>query len=94
LVNAEDTIIVRNCKVPVVNSHMRINVDAFGKIEISKDVKITEVKTEKDYSAIVYDNLADRKRFNQFNQYNQHREDRSKQYMSVNDSQSVNTFLS
>jgi len=30
------TIIVRNCKVPVINQHMRMQVDAFGKIEVSK----------------------------------------------------------
>jgi hypothetical protein len=30
------TLIVRNCKVPVINQHMRMQVDAFGKIEVSK----------------------------------------------------------
>ncbi len=30
-----ETIIVRNCKVPIVNQHMRMHVDAFGKIEPS-----------------------------------------------------------
>jgi hypothetical protein len=67
LINAGDTIIVRNCKVPVVNSHMRMSVDAFGKIEITKDVSIDNVKLEKDFSDVVYDNLSDRKRFGGFN---------------------------
>lgn len=57
LINEKETIIVRNCKIVVVNTHMRMQVDAFGKIEISKDVNIDEVKMDKDMSSVVYDIL-------------------------------------
>jgi len=105
MINADDNIIVRNCKVPVVNSHMRMSVDAFGKIEISKEIKIENVKLDKDFSLVAYDNLSDRKRFvqNQGNSYNNKRNDGSRHYNkdnysefshSHNDTQSVSTFLS
>jgi hypothetical protein len=35
IIKEGETIIVRNCKVPIVNQHMRMHVDAFGKIEQS-----------------------------------------------------------
>jgi hypothetical protein len=35
IIKEGETIIVRNCKVPIVNQHMRMHVDAFGKIEPS-----------------------------------------------------------
>ena len=37
---------------------MRMIVDAFGKIEISKDKTITDVAKDKDLSAAVYDNFS------------------------------------
>lgn len=55
------TIIVRNCKVPVINQHKRMQVDAFGKIEESKDRTVTEVKLDKDFSAEVFDNFQNQK---------------------------------
>jgi len=54
------TIVIRNCKIPVVNGHMRMIVDAFGKIEISKDLVIAEVNKEKDLSSLVLDNFSSR----------------------------------
>jgi hypothetical protein len=36
IIREGETIIVRNGKVPIVNQHMRIHVDSFGKIEPSK----------------------------------------------------------
>ncbi len=36
MIEVDQTIIVRNCKIPVVNGHMRMQVDTFGKIEPSK----------------------------------------------------------
>jgi hypothetical protein len=35
IIKEGETIIIRNCKVPIVNQHMRMHVDAFGKIEPS-----------------------------------------------------------
>jgi hypothetical protein len=46
---------------------MRMQVDAFGKVEVSHDHKVNDVKTDKDFSEVVYDNLNNRKRFNNFN---------------------------
>ena len=44
---------------------MRMQVDAFGKIEEAQGVSVGEVLLEKDFSAVVYDNFANnRKRFN------------------------------
>ncbi len=64
IIKENETITVRNCKVPVVNGHMRMQVDAFGKIEPSQSVRILDVNTEKDVSAQVYDNFQNnRKRF-------------------------------
>lgn len=58
MIEEGQTVIARNCKIPVVNGHMRMIVDAFGKIEISKDKKIVEVSKEKDLSAAQYDNIS------------------------------------
>lgn len=33
-------------------------VDAFGKIEVTNEKTVTEVKTDKDLSSMVYDNLS------------------------------------
>ena len=33
-------IVVRNCKVPVINKHIRVIVDTFGKIEICEEVRM------------------------------------------------------
>jgi hypothetical protein len=85
LIKEGETIIVRNCKVPVVNGHMRMQVDAFGKIEVSNDVKINEVKLDKDFSSVEYDH------FSSMSRYTGNR-DRS-QY-SQSDNQSMGTFLS
>jgi hypothetical protein len=63
-----------------------MQVDAFGKIEESR-VKITDVKPDKDLSAIVYDHFSNnRNRFQGRGNYNQNQ--------SVADTVSVNTFLS
>ncbi len=35
IIKEGETVIVRNCKVPIVNQHMRMHVDAFGKVEVS-----------------------------------------------------------
>jgi hypothetical protein len=68
-----------------------MQVDAFGKIEVAHTIRILEVKMDKDLSAIVYDQLANnRKRFGGQGQ----RDNRSQNLYSVNDTQSVNTFLS
>ena len=48
-------IIIRNCKVPIVKSHIRIQVDAFGKIEESNEGIIKEVNTQKNFSNDVYE---------------------------------------
>jgi hypothetical protein len=82
---------------------MRMQVDAFGKIENCYDHIIHEVNMEKDLSAVVYDNYSVRKRFNNndnnnnYNNYNQRhggfRDDRTQNY-SYNDVASVGTFLS
>jgi hypothetical protein len=58
MIQEGQTIIARNCKIPVVNGHMRMIVDAFGKIEVSKDRTITEVAKDKDLSAAQYDNFS------------------------------------
>lgn len=58
MINEDQTIVIRNCKIPVVNNHIRMIVDAFGKIEVSKDVKVTEVNKEKDLSAAQHDNFS------------------------------------
>merc|ERR1712032_821231 len=50
IINQGQTIIIRNCKVPIVNQHMRMQVDAFGKIENCNDHHIKEVLMEKDLS--------------------------------------------
>ena len=42
---------------------MRMQVDAFGKIENCLDHTITEVNKEKDLSEVVYDNYSSKKRF-------------------------------
>jgi len=44
---------------------MRMQVDAFGKIENCLDHHITEVNKEKDLSDVVYDNYNSKKRFGQ-----------------------------
>lgn len=77
---------------------MRMQVDAFGKIENCYDHIIHEVNMEKDLSAVVYDNYSVRKRFNNnVNNNNQRyggfRDDRTQNY-SYNDVASVGTFLS
>ena len=58
MIEENKTIIARNCKIPVVNGHMRMIVDAFGKIEVSKDFKVGEVKKENDISANTVDNYS------------------------------------
>ena len=58
MIEENKTIVARNCKIPVVNGHMRMIVDAFGKIEISKDFKVQDVKKENDLSANTIDNFS------------------------------------
>lgn len=58
MIKEGQTIIVRNCKIPVVNGKMRMIVDAFGKIEVSKDKVITDVAKDKDLSNQVFDNFS------------------------------------
>lgn len=77
-----------------------MQVDAFGKIEPNHSVTIPEVKTDNDISSLTYDNSYARKRYGQRN-YNQGQqnntrfnENQSYQTYSVNDTQSVGTFLS
>ncbi len=77
---------------------MRMQVDAFGKIENCYDHIIHEVNLEKDLSAVVYDNYSVRKRFNNNGNNNNQRhggfrDDRTQNY-SYNDVASVGTFLS
>lgn len=90
-----DSIIVRNCKVPVINNHIRLQVDAFGKIEISTEVKVNEVKKDKNLSNDVYDHFASKSRFNPKSKgksYNQNQSFKAKSIFS--DSVSDGTFLS
>jgi len=69
---------------------MRMQVDAFGKIEAAQTIRILDVKMDKDFSAIVYDQMANnRKRYGDNNRDN-FRENRSQ----FTDTQSVGTFLS
>lgn len=58
MIKEGQTIIARNCKIPVVNGHMRMIVDAFGKIEVSTGKQISEVAKDKDLSAATYDNFS------------------------------------
>lgn len=58
-------IIIRNCKVPIIHSHIRIQVDAFGKVEISEENKVTDVKQDRNLSEDVYEHFTHSKgRFN------------------------------
>lgn len=120
IINEGEVITIRNCKVPIVNNHMRMQVDAFGKIEVCNSVFINQVNMEKDLSAQEYDHVSvsrknyeesrnlrvggrnnfynNRGRSQNYNQnYNQNQnfaENKSYQTFSVNDTHSVNTFLS
>ena len=62
--NEGDCIIVRNCKVPFVNNHIRLAVDAFGKIEKDEENKVKEVNKDKNLSDEVYDQYTSKSRFN------------------------------
>ena len=66
MIEVGQTIIVRNCKIPVVNQHMRMQVDTFGKIELSKvsilfilnqNFVVEIVNQLKDRSVEEYDNF-------------------------------------
>ena len=57
-------IIIRNCKVPIVHSHIRIQVDAFGKVDNSNEGKIKEVKKERNFSEDTFEHFSHKKRFN------------------------------
>jgi hypothetical protein len=65
-----------------------MHVDAFGKIENSINVKISEANTEKDLSAVTYDNFS-----NNRGRYGGNR-DRDNRSQFTHDTQSVGTFLS
>jgi hypothetical protein len=92
-----------------------MQVDAFGKIEPSQNVRVLDVNMNNDISAQTYDNFTsnNRKRYGgQRDNQRDHREyrdnrdnrqyynqgnfqdNKSYQTYSVNDSHSVNTFLS
>lgn len=49
-------IIIRNCKVPIVHSHARIQVDAFGKIEESNEGRIQQINIQRNLSNDVLEN--------------------------------------
>lgn len=73
---------------------MRMQVDAFGKIENCYDHFIHEVKMDYDLSQTLYDNYSVKKRFNNNQKYGgNYRDDRTHNF-SVNDVASINTFLS
>ena len=55
-----DDIIVRNCKVFYISQHIRIQVDAFGKVEINENEKehiVKEVKKDKNISDEIIENF-------------------------------------
>jgi len=68
-------------------------VDAFGKVEVSNDIKIDEVKTDKDISAITYDNLSMRgnpkRKYDETSGY--YNNNRNQNY-SVHDGSSIHTY--
>ena len=103
LLSEGQTIIIRNCKIPILNSHMRMIVDAFGKIEISKNKEIKEVNMEKDLSSIKYDmkqnysnnnnhGYGGKNRNNNYNQNNNDNSNYQNKRQNYNDNSSVNTF--
>ncbi len=102
IIKQGEVVTIRNCKLPILNGQMRMHVDSFGKIEPCKSVIINDVKMDNDISAVTYDNFHSRKRYGQRNYNNnqgqenqqQFNENKSYQTYSVNDSQSVGTFLS
>ena len=52
----DQTIIVRNAMSKVVNEHIRMEVDIWGKVEISKkEDEVKEVNTKTDISATEYE---------------------------------------
>ena len=83
-----------------------MQVDAFGKIEESLSVRVTDVKMDKDLSAQVYDHFSQHNRGNRYGNNNNnrdynnrdynnnYRDDRSYNDNSMNDTVSVGTFLS
>ena len=102
IIKQGEVITIRNCKLPILNGHMRMQVDAFGKIEPCNSVFINDVKMDNDLSAQVYDNFHQRRRYGGHRNYGQEyghnqgnfAENKSYQTYSVNDTQSVGTFLS
>ncbi len=81
---------------------MRMSVDAFGKIEISNDSLIENIKLDKNFSDVVYDNFADRKMMNfvKENTFN-YRDDRNlnsrdiqSEFSFSHDTKSVSKFFS
>ena len=91
---------MRNCKVPVVNGHVRMQVDAFGKIEPSQNVRVLDVNMNNDISAQTYDNFTanNRKRYGQREnrEHRDHREYRdNRQYYNqgnFQDNKSYQTY--
>ena len=60
LLKEGDDIIVRNCKVFYISQRIRIQVDAFGKVEINENEKghiVKEVKKDKNFSEQIVDNF-------------------------------------
>jgi len=73
-----------------------MQVDAFGKIESCNSVIINQVKVENDISAIAYDFYLQRSNYENRNyskRDNNYGVNKSNHY-SVNDTQSVGTFIS
>ena len=103
LLSEGQTIIIRNCKIPILNSHMRMIVDAFGKIEISKSKEIKEVNMEKDLSSIKYDmkqnnynnsnqGYGGKNRNSNYNQNNNNSNYYNNKKQNYNDNSSINTY--
>ena len=60
LLKEGDDIIVRNCKVFYISQRIRIQVDAFGKVEINENEKehiVKEVKKDKNISDEIIENF-------------------------------------
>ena len=54
-------ITVRNCHANVVNEHLRLEVDRWGKVEVASGVKIDSVKLDNNLSDTEYELVSVRK---------------------------------
>ena len=81
---------------------MRMCVDAFGKIEIANDSRTENIKLDRNFSDVVYDNFADRKKmnfvkdnsFNYQNDRNINSRDIHPEFSYSHDTKSVSKFFS